>query len=344
MEHRFKPSGAWLTVNRGCNFRCAGCYALGTGYKTIDDITLDFAVSILYLVQSLGIRQLFIIGGEPTLWKSLLDFNRVCASRGMKTTLVTNAMRFGADDFWAEYQTTPNTSLGISIKAYNESSLQEIAQVSAFEKIECGVRRGLALLHGGVSAVLGANTKADHMIRMARFAIDCGARSFGLSPCTPSFHDGIVDDTAMMHPRDVVQYVVEAYPEIDQITQGRFMLSAKTPLCIWPRDFIETLIAKRQLKTVCQLHKHAGVVFATDGNALMCNSLFDYPVGKFGVDFMDAESLLALLNGDRTSELYRPLISYASEKCATCPKHSECAAGCPLFWTVYDPKDIIVGW
>lgn len=216
-------------------------------------------------------------------------------------------MRFGSDDFWERYQMSPNTGLGISIKAYDESSLKRVARVDAFEKVELGVRRGLSLLHGGVSAVLGANTDPSHMLHMAQFAMACGARSFSISPCTPFFEDGKPDGTAVMHPRDIVQYVVGAYPEIDRITQGKFVISLKLPLCLWPRDFLEMLIKKRQVSTVCQLHTHAGVIFDVDGSVLICNSLFEFPAGKLGVDFNDAESLIALLNSERTLSLYQPL-------------------------------------
>jgi radical SAM protein with 4Fe4S-binding SPASM domain len=262
----------------------------------------------------------------------------------MKSTLVTNAMRFGSDDFWAQYQLSPNTGLGISIKAHDETSLQRVALVTTFNKVELGVRRGLSLRQGGVSVVLGANTEPRYMIHMAQFAMDCGAKMFSLSPCTPSFVDGKPDGASVMHPNDFVRYVVGAYPEIERITQGRFSISIKTPLCLWPRDFMEMLIEKRQLNTVCQLHKHAGIIFGVDGSALICNSLFEYPVGKLGVDFNDAESLVALLNSEKTLSLYKPLTSYASSKCINCPKHSQCAAGCPLFWTLYDPKELIPGW
>ncbi len=121
-------------------------------------------------------------------------------------------------------------------------------------------------------------------------------------------------------------------------------MSVKLPLCIWPRDFVNKLAQKDQINTVCQLHKHAGIIFGVTGEALICNSLYDFPIGKLDQDFTDAESLVALVNSEQSMALYNQLTAYASEKCVTCPMHSKCAGGCPLFWTVYNPEEIIRGW
>jgi len=339
---QIKPRGAWFTVNRACNFRCAGCYAQGTGYEIGKQMSLGLAKRLLALLNELNIRNLIVIGGEPTLWGPLLDFNKLCVQENIKTTLVTNAMRFGIDSFWEEYQSSPNTRVGISVKAFDADSLMRNAHVDSFEATKRGIERGVNLFKSGVSVVLGSDS-ANALTNLAKFAMDCGARHFSISPCTPAFCSGVPDGSFVMHPQDIVRTLVDAYPRLNEITRKRLSISIKTPLCIWPKEFVETLVRRNQLKTVCQLHQRAGLVFDVDGKLAICNSLYEYVVGQFGVDFHDKESLIKLVNNPRTVALYNKLTSYPSTKCVDCEKYTVCAGGCPLFWSMYDPEEIIPG-
>lgn len=337
-----KPTGAWLTVNRACNFRCAGCYAQGTDYEPTKNMSLELAQQLLELLETLNIHNLIVIGGEPTLWEHLFDFNKLCRQRKIKTTLVTNAMKFGVDSFWDKYQLSPNTKAGISVKAFDETSLKQITGVNLFETTRKGIERGVSFFKCGVSTVLGS-ASADKLVDLAKFAMDCGTRSFSISPCTPAFCSGASDGSSVLHPHDIVQTIVGAYPELDRITKGRLLLSVKLPLCIWPEGFVEMLVKKNQIRTVCQLHRRMGLIFDVDGKLALCNSLFEYTVGQFGIDFYDKESLLKLMNSPATIALYDKLTSYPSTKCVGCDKYNVCAGGCPLFWSLYNPDDIILG-
>ena len=82
----------------------------------------DLALRLLPIIEQLGIKSIIVIGGEPTIWKHLLEFNRQCRQAGIQTTLVTNAYRFSNDEFWAEYMENPNDKVSPSIKAFDEES------------------------------------------------------------------------------------------------------------------------------------------------------------------------------------------------------------------------------
>ena len=42
----------------------------------------------------------------------------------------------------------------------------------------------------------------------------------------------------------------------------------------------ERLVEKKQISTVCQLQQRSGLIFGTNGELLVCNSLFDFPIGE----------------------------------------------------------------
>ncbi len=338
-----QPGCAWITVNRACNFRCSWCYAQGTGYNPSQSMTLDLAKALVSLLESLGIRDVTVIGGEPTLWKHLIEFNAFCAGRGIKTGLVTNAMRFGVDSFWERYVKAPNNHAGVSVKAFDEKSLRVVAGVARFDLSRKGIERAVKFFNCGVSTVYNT-VCADNLVEIARFAMECGAKSLRISPCTPALSGRKVDGSYVVEPHALVKNVVSIYPQLHEITHGQMSFSMKLPLCLWPREFIDTLIRRNQINTVCQLQHRSGLIFDTDGRLAICNSLFDYPIGRYGKDFSDTDSLLAVVNGPDAVALYDRLTSYPSKKCIECEKFNICAGGCPLFWTLYHPEELIPGW
>ena len=336
------PSCAWITVNRACNLRCGGCYAKSTGYGAGQDMDFGLAKKIVGLISALDIKCVTVIGGEPTLWNHLTDFNKLCRENNLKTTVVTNAIRFGADGFWSSYMENPSTRVGISIKAFDKASLKEIAGVDSFKLAEKGLRRAISHFKCGVSTVYSTSS-ADSILDLARFAMDCGAKSLTISPCTPSFCDGVAEGEYIVEANKMVAHIVDVYPKLVEITGGNITFSMKLPLCLWPKGFVENLVQQNQISTVCQVQQKAGIVFDVDGQLMLCNSLFDFPLGKFGIDFTDKDSLVALMNSQKTVDMYNALTAYPSEKCISCSWWNVCAGGCPLYWTLLNPKDVIKG-
>lgn len=341
-ENSIVPNCAWITVNRACNLRCEGCYAKSIGYGNELNIDFSLAEKIIQIVISLGIKSITVLGGEPTVWNRLIDFNKLCKENGLKSTIVTNAMRFGNDNFWAKYIESPNTRAGISVKAFDKESLKTVTGVSSFKLAEKGLKRGLEYFKCGVSTVY-SKTSSQNILDMAKFSMDCGAKSFSLSPCTPSFCEGVPDGSSMTDPVSMVNHIIDIYPKLVEITGGKISFSMKLPLCLWPKDFIDHLAEQDQITTVCQVQQKAGVIFDVNGQVALCNSLFDFPVGKYGVDFSDEKSLVSLMNSQKTIEMYDKLTAYPSSKCISCPRWNVCAGGCPLYWTYLDPEKVIPG-
>ena len=335
-----RPKTAWLTVNRGCNLRCQWCYAQGTEYRNDQQMDLNLACQLLELIGNLGIQNFLLIGGEPTLWTPLLEFNRYCVSASIKQTLVTNTLRFGNDRFWDAYQDAPNTNLGISVKASNLGELKRVARSNQFAILAKGLVRAVSMFRCGVGVTY--NTfYTDTLIDMAKFVMDCGASSLKLDFCSTSFVNGKPSDKFMVSPKEIVANILRDYQSLVEITEGRITFEMNMPLCLWPHEFIQELINCKRMISVCHVHKRRGVIFDTDGRLIMCNGLFDYPLGQFGTDFADAEGLIKYLNQPEVLEMYEHIGSYPSTECVSCPDYLICGGGCPLKWAVYRPEELI---
>lgn len=144
------PTTAWLTVNRSCNFRCSWCYASGNVFDSKQTLTMKLALRLLEIIKEMGIKHITLIGGEPTLWKNLMDFNANCHEMGIKSSLVTNAYRFGDDDFWNQYIKNPNDKISVSLKAFDDKSALEFAGINNFEVMKAGLKRAVFKFNSGL--------------------------------------------------------------------------------------------------------------------------------------------------------------------------------------------------
>lgn len=331
---------AWLTVNRSCNFRCRWCYGMASGFNDASDMSYKTAQNIVLLLKKVGVTSVFLIGGEPTMWKSLFKFNDFCNELSLKTTLVTNAYKFHSRQFWLEYLKHPNSRIGVSLKSYDEKSHLRITKSADFEGVRVGIQRVTAKYKSSLSLVYSTLIEG-HLLEAVSTAIDMGAASVHISPCTPMSINGTFTAPFTVDYSQMVREITTSYRKMVAITNNRISFSLKTPLCIWPKDFIQNLITQKQLTTVCQFQQRAGIVFDTCGSVVLCNSMFDCPVGQYGIDFKNGKSLLALLKGKKVDSIYRHVNSYPSKKCIGCSYFNRCRGGCPIMWTVRDPNTFV---
>jgi radical SAM protein with 4Fe4S-binding SPASM domain len=342
-DRGINPKVGWLNVNRACNMRCEWCYAKGTEYSASSEMSLDLAIRLVGMMRSAGVKNVTLIGGEPTLWEPLFDFNDFCNMEEIRTTLVTNGTRFGRDTFWQEYQESPSSTISLSIKAFDESSFKCVTGTSAFELTRLGMQRALSTQGCRASIVYTGNDR-DELIQIARFAASCGAKSLGISSSTPAYVHGNPDVLHATQPQKFIDGIVIHYDELHELFEGRISIALKLPLCIWPRQFIIKLIERSQITTTCQLQHRSGLLFDTDGTVISCNSLHDFPLGKVDQDFHDTGTLEQHLHSDAVLDFYDKVNTYASPKCVSCSVKAYCGGGCPLFYGVYDADELIPGW
>jgi radical SAM protein with 4Fe4S-binding SPASM domain len=337
------PKVGWLTVNRECNFRCQWCYAKGTEFKPSDNMSLKLAVELLHSMKQNGVRRVTLIGGEPTLWEPLTSFTQICRDEDIQTVLVSNGTRFGIDSFWQSYLEQPVDRIGLSIKSFDPESHKCVTGKSNFELTKRGIERALSLKSTSASIVF-TGENVEEILQLARFGASVGAKRLSISPSTPAFINGKADVGFVTDPKKFIAAVVTVYDELDSIFNGELSLSVKLPLCLWPRDFILKMIDRNQILTSCQLQHRTGILYDPKGKLISCNSLHDFPIGQWGVDFSDSETLATHIKSERVVNFYDKMTTYASTKCETCSMSTQCGGGCPLFYSIYDAKNLIPGW
>jgi radical SAM protein with 4Fe4S-binding SPASM domain len=334
------PKAAWITVNRSCNLRCKWCYGASTGFASGSDMDYETAKNIVLLLKDTGVKSIVVIGGDPTLWKDLFRFNDFCNSLGIKTNLVTNAYKFRSEDFWLEYLKHPNTRVEISLKAFDEQSSLLVTKNKDFEGVKTGIQKVTGKFNSQVSIVYSTLVEG-HLLEMVSTAMNLGASTVRIGVCTPMSVDGKFVAPFTVDYDKMVLEISTNYKKMVDITKGKLSFTLNTPLCIWPEDFVKDIIAQRRIGAGCQFQNRSGVVFDTDGKVILCNSMFECPVGQYGVDFKDSQSFLTLLNSKEVDEIYKHINSYPSKICVDCALFPRCRGGCPIMWTTHNPEEVI---
>lgn len=334
-----QPQAAWLTTNRDCDARCPHCYAKGTCYNPADDMTLETTKMILFLLDSLGIKLATVLGGEPLLWKHLLEYNRLAKSYGITTKMATNAFRFGDDEFWQRYLEQPCDSIGISIKGVGAEMLKRLANVSDVERAEKGIRRALGFYKNGVGTVFSSLMTVEDLWKIATTTHEWGAKAFSIGfACATLDAKGNPSSKNYMINLNKINEFVEVYERIDELFEGSVSFEPQLPFCLFETDFIEKLISKGQLSNGCFVNSRGGFTFDKDGNILICNSIYHKPIAEIGIDFTDGPSLLKHLNSEPIKDIFRELLRYPSDVCLACRYNKYCRGGCVLNWTSLTPN------
>ncbi len=95
------------------------------------------------------------------------------------------------------------------------------------------------------------------------------------------------------------------------------------------------------MTSICQMHEKKGLIFDTNGDILLCNSLYDYPYGKYGKDYSNYDELFEYINSDSVVDIYKKILRSPSKVCKICDSFENCAGGCVLLWFSYKFEELI---
>lgn len=332
------PVSAWLNVNRQCNYRCRWCYASGTGYRIDECMSAEVAKELIDISQELGVSHINIIGGEPTLWPPLFEINDYIRNAGLTSGIITNAHLFSEDEFLCEYAGHPNDRLSVSVKAGDEKTFNVATGVKGFSASLVGIQRAVQLFRARVTTVYNSLVGLDGLSRIAKVCHDLGASDLVVNMCSPSLDGDGVDDSCCGTIEEIVDSTIAMTELLQEYFGERWELDIQLPLCTFPRGFIEDMLERNKVQTVCQVFSRTGLNFDYMGNVIVCNELYNAVVAKYREDFKDAQSLGMFLNSPDMKKKYGQLLRYPSAECVDCRWNTLCHGGCLMNWLVYRPS------
>lgn len=337
-DFKCRPKTAWLTVNRKCNFRCQWCYGEGTNYTPADTMPLKTALEVVKIAANVGVEYINIIGGEPTLWPGLFELNKFCKTLGITTGLITNAARFGNNEFWEKYQQCPCDEMSISVKSVNLKQFKNVtkAKENIFNQTMIGLERAMNFHNTGVSTVYNSLVGMNGLKDIASTCRQLGANFLVVDLCTAVLSKDGISKGFSIEPQQLADDIVEMQPYLSKLYDGKIEIEAYIPLCLFPVSFIEEMLQTNQIGTVCHVYSRSGINFNTNGDIMPCNQMYDSIIARKGIDFTDGPSLLDHLNSIDLRKDYKQLLRYPSKACTNCRWKNDCHGGCLVNWMVFD--------
>jgi len=163
-----------------CNLTCRHCY-MGGGPLRTESLRLDSVVAAIAEAGALGIGNLYLTGGEPTLYSGLSDVLEV-ASRdsGLETVLCTNATLTNA----RLVSTLTRTRCRVHVSVDGDEAFHDYFRnlPGSFRSSEKGVRR---FVDAGLPVTIVATISRDNLASLATIAqwsAAIGAAKFRVQP------------------------------------------------------------------------------------------------------------------------------------------------------------------
>lgn len=339
MRFTEKFKGIWLTVNRECNLRCNWCYAKGAKFLKEEDMTFEDACTAVDLGFDYGIRSVALIGGEPLCWPYLSSLLKYIKAKGMGCGIVSNGIYLSDKGYLLKLKEDGLTSVNFSIKADTKEGYINSTGFDVFADALNAIKNLNDTDIKNVVSFVITEDNADKLIKIAKIVKEIGVKNLYLTFC-----NNCVDSSGIkknvQNPVNMVKKFVSCYDEMNNLNI-QFRLNQSLPACIWPHNFLQKMEDRKQLLSVCHLHSRSGLIFDPKLRILVCNALFDFPLGQFGVDFYDMESLNTYMNSDQVTGIFKKLLRSPTKKCGYCDIFKYCAGGCVLQWFSYSYDELM---
>lgn len=113
-------------IVKPCNFSCKYCYATFEDMHVGKQLPVNDAKMVIVKLQEAGLKKITFAGGEPLLYKGLLEVIEFCKRIGLVTSIITNGS-FLDEKFLAQAQGHLDW-IGISVDSLNIFSIKKIGR------------------------------------------------------------------------------------------------------------------------------------------------------------------------------------------------------------------------
>ncbi len=163
-----------VSLTDACNFQCVYCMPeKRVFFKQKQLLYADEFYNIVSNLNKLGINEVRLTGGEPTLRKDFLKITKRLSDIPLKKfALTTNAYRL--DNLLVPLATDTNLKyLNISMDSLNKKNFEAIAGVDFFDKVYNNIKKAKELgFNVKLNCVLMRGVNDNELVDFIKFAID----------------------------------------------------------------------------------------------------------------------------------------------------------------------------
>lgn len=329
-----KPKVAWMTINRGCNNKCCWCYA----QNAVNDLMSfgDMRKCVNNLID-LGIRNIILIGGEPTIYPHIIETIKYIHDFGIKVMIVSNGRRFSDYSFAQKCVESGISGIDISIKGFSKVEYINNTGVDGFEEVIVGYRNLMKLNFKPTLSYVVCDNRESKIIEMYNFL-----ETYNLEDITIQFVKPVVSENSnAIMPLDEMGSLVGKIYEIMEKSNKHYRIEVSFPLCLIKESILVNLIKNKKIVTCCHLQKGTGLVLDTNFRALPCNHFVDMPYSETQIGLYSANQIIDYWNSLEVGVIREKTLFYPSNKCIKCNLWDLCGGGCYTRWLFENPNDYI---
>jgi len=289
---------------------------------------------IVDICSTLHIKNITLIGGEPTLYSQINDAIRYCKEKGIKCGIVTNGIKLADNEYLVDLINAGLEGVSVSLKGEDRETFRSVARKDEYDTVmkaieNCRKNR----IKTSVSMVL-TNDNIPSFINGLAEAEKHGASSFHLSFCYEfNTSTSIINNFRIEEILKLPDKFEKCYDELRQRIKSKFNLFQTLPFCLWDNNLLKRMQKDNTMTSICQLLKGKGLLFDTDGSLIPCNAMHSIKLGKFEKDFDNADTLIKYRFSNNLVNIYNKLRGVPSEECLSCDKLRYCGGGCVCQWT-----------
>jgi len=334
------PKVAWLVINSACNLRCRWCYAKGSEYHGTD-MPLGLAIDLVGLIKDLGISNVTLLGGEPTLHPDLVNILNELSRQEIKSWMVTNGKRLRNKDLAQALVVAGLDSVGISIKGASDQQYRELAGNTGYIEAISGLKNLKSLgLEPSVS-VTWVRDLANNYKEVLDSLLGQDITHLGMDFGTPFVIGEKISIESILDPRESAELISRVFRYLSRCEGLNFSFYVTFPLCLIEEEVRRQIIGRKLISTTCHMPSGSAVIFDQQGRVLPCCHLSDQFFGQWGVDFDSRQSFELFWCSQAVNDFRKQCQFYPHDQCSNCEQWSICGGGCVLNWTYWSPRDFI---
>lgn len=334
----------WLVTGYQCNNRCEGCYAAPRSYKG-SWMDLGYAKEIMETMEGCNAKSCIIIGGEPTLYPSLLQLISFGASKGLKMIIVSNGRRFKDRDFAKAVYDSGIDRVVISIEGARRVTHNRVTGRNSFTDTCTGIQQCAQFGVVNTLTTISALNQSE-ILEVVKFSYELGANKAVLNCAIPIVSEKGIKKGTSVNPLVIAQVIDKVVEEFTK-TGHSLAFNATIPLCLIGEETLATALDNKWFSVGCHMYRGGGVAFDHLGNVLPCTHFSESPMIEGAIDgknHFGPRDTFSSFWQDENSEAGKfrhTLWRYPAKRCRSCHYWGGCIGGCPLLWAYYDPQKII---
>jgi radical SAM protein with 4Fe4S-binding SPASM domain len=329
-----------IVLTYACNLKCSFCYAASEVFDRPGTMSVAEGRRSIDFLESIGIRSFTLLGGEPTVYKHLVELVEYSREKGMGPWVVTNGTRICEEGYARSLVEAGLKGGCISLHGHTPEEHDRAVRIpgsyaSALKAIALAVEHDWPLFP--MFTVMDSN-KASVM-KMVNSLREVGCRkiyiNYGLPNVVPALDTGI--DAS---PQALARLTEELFLAQDDLGV-RFIFNReknKIPLCHFNHDILKDMFEAEGIGTGCEAAQGNTVVVEPGGSLLGCSHWVEHPLLNIYEDYktlklISPEEFWRRWQTGRPREFREELRYFPYEQCTDCGwrKDKKCFGGCKVW-------------